>query len=260
MARRRWFSKLLLFLLLLILLGVVAANVWRLSFETPEKVHGSVVRVRNAFSDFYAAKNGSRVLLFDAGTDPFGRALDGLLKEMSSKRDDVSDVFLTHGHGDHFAGALVLKQTRIHAGAKDEEMVASPLSAVPFGAKLVASILFPLPGGIKVTDPLEGPSQVPVGAGQSVQAIPFPGHTPGSYLYLWEGVLFVGDSLNLKEGKLEPAVPPVTVDVEQNRASIVGLKATLGNAKVETICTAHGACTPKGQAMKMLDELVARIK
>src|SRR5260221_10261949 len=41
---------------------------------------------------------GSHVIFFDTGLDPEGRPIDALLKGLAATRDDVTDVFLTHGH------------------------------------------------------------------------------------------------------------------------------------------------------------------
>ena len=168
------------------------------------------MRVRNAYVDFYGAKNGARVLLFDAGTDPLGRGLDALLAKMGASRDEVTDVFLTHGHGDHLASASGFRNAKVHAGAKDAGLVDG--SDVPWKLR-IASLIQPS-ARVKVNNPLDGILAVDVGAAQTVKAFPVPGHTPGSYFYLWEKVLFVGDSIiyNEKQGELE--LPPDSFDYD----------------------------------------------
>ena len=44
---------------------------------------------------------------------------------------------------------------------------------------------------------------------QKVVALPFPGHTPGSYLFVFDGVLFVSDSIQISDGKLDFAMRAV---------------------------------------------------
>ena len=51
------------------------------------------------------------------------------------------------------------------------------------------------PQPVKVNDRLSDKVEIPVGGTQKVIAVAIPGHTPGSYAYYYEGVLFVGDSL-----------------------------------------------------------------
>src|SRR5882724_4259170 len=58
------------------------------------------VVVTNAMGiGLYAARvaPGPHVILFDAGLDPQGRPIDALLRALGAGRDDVTDVFLTHG-------------------------------------------------------------------------------------------------------------------------------------------------------------------
>src|SRR5579859_1257072 len=175
----RRFVKFLLFLFLLLVVGILGLNLFRLHFDNPEPVVGTVTRVRNAFVDFYAARNGARVLLFDAGTDPLGRGLDAVLTAMSASRDQVKDVFLTHGHGDHLGAASLLRAATVHVGAKDAGMVDG--SDVPLKMRIFGLLT---PGNsVKVDGPLDGKMDVNVGEGQTVKAIPVPGHTPGSYFF-----------------------------------------------------------------------------
>jgi glyoxylase-like metal-dependent hydrolase (beta-lactamase superfamily II) len=259
MARRgRLFAKLFLFVFLVTVVGVLGINLFRLTFHTPQPVRGSVTRVRNAFVDFYAAKNGARVLFFDAGTDPLGRGADAALKALGASRDEVTDVFLTHGHGDHLGAASLFRNARVHGGARDAALVDG--SEVPLKLKLMGLLQ---PGNaVKVTDPLDGKASIDVGAGQAVKAIPLPGHTPGSYLYLWDKVLFVGDSMNWNEKTqaLEPPPEFFSSDPAELRQSLAGLQKTLAGVDFERICTGHGGCTPPGEAKKRLDELIAKMQ
>lgn len=254
----RLFAKLLLFLILIAVLGILGLNLYRLNYQKPEPVVGTVVRVRNAFVDFYAAKNGARVLLFDAGTDPMGRALDALLLQDSAKRDDVTDVFLTHGHGDHTGAAPLVLNAKVHAGAKDAGIIDG--SDMPLMNRIF-SWLQPN-GKVRVSDPLDGATDVNVGAGQSVKAIPVSGHTPGSYFYLWEGVLFTGDSINLdaKTGQLVPAPSFTNSDSAELKRSLAGLNKTLAGIKFDRLCTGHGGCTTPAETKKLLDDLIKRMQ
>ena len=48
---------------------------------------------------------------------------------------------------------------------------------------------------VEASHRLEGKADIDVGNGEWVIAVPLPGHTPGSYVYLFDGVLFAGDAL-----------------------------------------------------------------
>jgi glyoxylase-like metal-dependent hydrolase (beta-lactamase superfamily II) len=250
-------AKLILFLLLVVVLGALAGNVYRLTYKPPDPVRASVTHVRNGFVDFYGAKSGGRVLLFDTGCDPLGRALDGLLEALHASRDNVTDVFITHGHPDHLGFASLMKGARLHAGQGDVTMIDGTAGMEPWWARPISWIQPVAPA--KITDGLSGPSLIQVGGGQVVRAIPLPGHTAGSYAFFWEGVLFVGDAVMYREGKLQPGPAFFTVDEEQGRRSLAGLPGALGGAKVEVICTGHSGCTPPGESKALLDDLVKRM-
>jgi glyoxylase-like metal-dependent hydrolase (beta-lactamase superfamily II) len=254
-AGRRLF-KFMFFLFLLLIVALLGANVFRLHFDQPQPVVGTVTRVHNAFVDFYAAKNGARVILFDVGTDPLGRALDGLLMSMSAGREEVKDVFLTHGHADHLGAASLLRAAKVHVGAKDAGLVDG--SDMPLKLRLMSLLQ---PGGtVKVDQPLEGVVDVNVGETQTVKAIPVPGHTPGSYFYLWEKVLFVGDTINYQKGALELPPESFNSDSAQLKQSLAGLDKTLKGLKFERICTGHGGCTPPAETKKLLDDLIKKMQ
>ena len=258
MARRgrRW---ILAFTVLFLILGtfVIVARLMRGHASPPEAV-GRITRERNLFTDLYAAKAGGGVILFDAGVDPEGGALDRLLAALSAKRDDVRDVFLSHGHFDHVAAAPVCTKAKIRVGAPDVEFMAqrAPMIA-PVAGKLLNAV-FPVPPVI-ATDPLIGRVEIPVGD-EKVLAIPTPGHTPGSYVFVFDGVMFAGDSMVIDGNKLGFCMGPFSVDVPGNKKAIAALGEALGGVEVHTVCTGHMGCTPPGKGKQMLADLIERAK
>jgi hydroxyacylglutathione hydrolase len=227
----------------------------RLASE-PEQLPNGVVRVRNAFTDMYGARAGDHVVLFDAGFDPEGRALDVLLRALNATRDDVSDVFLSHAHFDHVAAAPLCRRARIHIGAGDVEMLARRSRVEPAGVRLFDYGL--AAPAIEATNPLRGHTRVVLPDGSSVVAIPFPGHTAGSYVMLFRGVLFAGDAIRIANEHLECGLLPFTVDSAENRRSAARIMEWLGDRRVDFVCTGHQGCTPAGQAIGLLRELAER--
>lgn len=258
MARRgrRW---LLAFTILFLLLGtfVLVARLMRGSASPPEAV-GRITRERNLFTDLYAARAGGGIILFDAGVDPAGGALDRLLGSFPATRDDVREVFLSHGHFDHVAAAPVCKKAKIRVGAPDVEFMAqrAPMIA-PVAGKLLNAV-FPVPP-VYATDPLIGRVEISVGD-DKVLAIPTPGHTPGSYVFVFDGVLFAGDSMVIDGDKLGFCMSGFSVDPPLNHQSIAALADALAGVDVQTVCTGHMGCTPPGKGKQMLADLIARGK
>lgn len=203
---------------------------------------------------------GPHVIVFDTGLDPQGRPLDALLGALGASRDDVSDVFLTHGHFDHVAGVPLLPKARVHLGAGDVPMATGkqpPDALLPMAlAKAMQAAPVVVGAPITAAGPiaLEGAD-----AAKVVKAFPVPGHTAGSYVFLYDGVLIAGDIMVYKQGRLEP--PPRVFDPnpDQNKAAIRSLKTQLGEEPVDMVCTAHGGCTPKGLGRNLLDELISRV-
>jgi glyoxylase-like metal-dependent hydrolase (beta-lactamase superfamily II) len=215
---------------------VVGMRAMRSKHEAPALVKGRLFRLRNLIVDMYAARAGDKVILFDAGIDNDGPALDALLGALDATRDDVSDVFLTHGHFDHVTASPLCKKARIHVGAADVEMLAGRARTEPFMPRLLAKIL--PPGPIEADAPYHGRDEITLPDGGKVVAIPLPGHTPGSYVLVYDGVLIAGDSLQISDGKLTFADPMFAVDMDANRANVRALQVS----DIDTVCTGHQGC------------------
>jgi glyoxylase-like metal-dependent hydrolase (beta-lactamase superfamily II) len=243
--------------LLLLLLGAAALTLraMRGRHRAPEPVAGAsdVYRVRNLYVDLYGARAGKAVVLFDAGLDASGAPIDSLLIQMNAKRADVRGVFLTHGHPDHVAGAPLYPG--VLAGADDAALMRRQRGkGLRFARAMAAVIGIP---AVDATDLLVDRREIKIGD-QLIIALPFPGHTAGSFLYLFRGVLFVGDAFNFEKGAL--VLPPrkFTEDPDLARRSIAYLPAQLTGLTVKTICTGHGGCTPPEKTKALLADLVHR--
>jgi glyoxylase-like metal-dependent hydrolase (beta-lactamase superfamily II) len=257
--RRRALLWIWLGLFALLIVGITFLRLGRHKFAAPEPVRASVMRVHGQVSDFFAAKTADgRVLLFDTGADPEGRGLDALLATLKATREDVSDIFLTHGHGDHIAATPLCPRARVHGGIGDSDMMSKRGPIVPGFARFMGLVL-PTPP-VMLTDAFLDRAAVPVGGDGAVLEVPFAGHTPGSVLYLYDGVLFAGDSMNFDKDKLTPAFAPFSVDTKKNKENIAALPSLIKLDDVKVVCTAHGGCSPEAGTRRMLDEIVKKAK
>ncbi|HET9598287.1 MAG TPA: MBL fold metallo-hydrolase [Anaeromyxobacteraceae bacterium] len=203
----------------------------------------------------YGASSRDGVLLFDAGSDPEGRALERLLAAMGAGRERVTHVFLTHGHSNHVAGAAGFPRARVWGGGADGDLFAGrrrPLEPLQF-----VQSWFRSPPVITVTDPLEERTAVDVG-GAEVLAIPVPGHTAGSFAYLYGRTLFVGDVLHVDGGRFVHTTRFVGRDEEGTERSLLALVEAVRGLDFDRICTGHGGCTPAGDARALLQAFVGR--
>jgi len=205
----------------------------------------------------YLARIGDGAILFDTGADPQGRPVDALLARAGLDRLQVREIFLSHGHFDHIQGTRGLTNAKTHLGLSDIGLAAGTTAPEAIATKVLTLAMHGDP--VKVTDPISNRQTFPVGGGKSVIAIPVPGHTPGSYAFLYDGVLFAGDIMAYVQGRLDATPAMFDARPEENRAAIRSLKTQLVADPVETVCTAHSGCTPKGLGRNLLDDLITRV-
>jgi len=210
-----------------------------------------VMGVTNLFVDLYAARSEGALVLFDTGMDPRGRPIDRLLESLGASRADVTDVFLTHCHPDHVAGARLFPGARIHVGAADHPRLTGAVPPLRAAERWFRRIL-PTPN-VYPTDLHEGTKEVPIGRGSApVLVLAIPGDTPGACAFLFQQVLFVGDAFDFRGGRLRPAWNYATDDARQNLQSIAELPQRIEGLPLEFVCTAHGGPTPPGEARALL--------
>jgi glyoxylase-like metal-dependent hydrolase (beta-lactamase superfamily II) len=246
-----WLKLLGVVLVGLVVAGVVGARMMRGKFEPPSEIKPGIAQVDAGGALVVAARVGSKVVLFDAGMDEQGRALDALLRFMKASRADVSDIFITHGHPDHIAGVNLFPAARVHAGAADAGWMAGTERPTLLLPRIMTAIMPAV--SAPLTHPLEGPTEVKLEGGKVVRCLPAPGHTPGSYVYLYDGVLIVGDIMRFTSDHLAALPGPVNNNPEQNKQAVRALKPLLKDAQIDFVSTAHGGTTPPGQGRRMLD-------
>ncbi|MGZ4848706.1 MAG: MBL fold metallo-hydrolase [Halobacteriota archaeon] len=133
-------------------------------------------------------------ICFDTGIreEPIKQAFDAL----GYKPEHVEYVFLTHTDRDHVGGLNLFKNADVYLSIDEEQMV----------NKTTPRFL-----GFVHNRPLEKTYRLlndgdVVEAGETkIEALATPGHTPGSMSYLVnESILFAGDTLALRKGKVRP--------------------------------------------------------
>jgi len=247
------------FLVLVVLTAglVVTMRMRRGAFEKPEMLRPNVVRVRNLFTEVYGARVGDKIVLFDGGIDTVGTALDAVIAALGGKsRDEVSDVFLTHGHFDHVQMSPLCTRAAVHVGIRDTDMLAQKTRTEPLAARWFAKVL--PPPAIAANAAFIDRTEQTLPDGKKLVALPLPGHTPGSFLLIYDGIVFAGDSMQLSGGRLDFCMSSFSVDPKENRRNIARLKEQLGGITIDRVCTGHQGCTEAGKGAALLDELIAR--
>ena len=186
---------------------------------SPPAVH----RLGDDMVNFYIVEEPEGLVLIDSGLPAHWAALRDHLASSGAVPGDIKAVLLTHAHPDHLglaarvrreAGAAVwihgadaatlAAANPARAGASTERSIAGYLLRRPAATRLLLHLarsggFHPAP----VSDPevFETPTTLTRVPG-APEAVPIPGHTPGStaYVFRHHGVIFTGDALVSYDG------------------------------------------------------------
>ena len=206
---------------------------------------------------------GETVTLIDAGA-PGNRAFVlHQLRKLGRRAEDVERIILTHYHLDHRGAAGELRRLSgadiyIHASEapylRGELPYPNPVNrGVAPALAVVTDPLFAATRGSPLpTRELHDGEVIDVLGGLHV--LHCPGHTRGS-IVLWlrqEGLVFTGDTMGFRRGRLHEPEARVSEDPELARVSLERLAAV----DIDTICFSHFEPMPRG-GKRALEELAA---
>jgi len=192
--------------------------------------------------------------LIDSGTPGSAPRILAAIRTAGRDPGDLRRVVITHGHPDHAGSAAELAASGatilIHP-ADAGRMRATWRDAVrsPSRGAMFAAMTPPL----DAFEPIEDGDVLPILGG--LRVVHTPGHTPGSVcLYgARDRVLFVGDSLQRRFGRVSYASGLYSDDLAQARRSVKRLAAL----DVQTIVFSHFAALSEGAA-EVLAALASR--
>ena len=184
----------------------------------------------------HAILDGDGVSLIDTGYAGSLPRLTKALAELGRTVADVRRVICTHGHPDHAGGARALAQLGVEilihpADAANLDLSLRSAIRSPSRGRLFAAVTPPLPA----FTPLADGDVLPVLGG--LEVIHTPGHTPGSVCLFarQHGLLFVGDALQRRFGRVSPASGLYSDDPAVARTSLQRLTAL----DVKTLIFSH---------------------
>ena len=207
--------------------------------ETSENAAAGLVwqEVSFGFVSAYLLQRGSDVTIVDTGTGTTEEFESGLAT-LGSDWGNVTNVILTHSHGDHIGGlGAVIENApaaKAFAGGGDLDAIA----AGGFDAEQLT--------GLTDGDEVFG-----------LEVIATPGHTPG-HIAVFDaatGVLVAGDAINTSASEVTGPNPAFTTDMASANASVAKL---LQGRTITTALVGHGSPL-EGTAGESLARLAAEI-
>jgi len=204
-------------------------------------VHRLFTRVGRSF----LVEHRGVLSLVDTGTMKDPPRILNALEKLGRKPEDVRQILLTHGHGDHAGGAKQMHELTgapVFAGAADAEVIAGrapyEMAVAAWGRALYSNRLKSFPR-FEIDHPLGDRTEVESG----LEMIPAPGHTEG-HMAVWAPdleALFLGDSVwNLPN--LRESWKAFTPDREGNHESV----RRLADLPSESLWFGHGFTIERG--------------
>ncbi len=210
--------------------------------EIAPKVH----LVPNVIANPYLIVDADGLTLVDAGLPGNHKKILRYMSEHGYAPQDLRRIIITHSDFDHIGSLAAIKRAtgaRVYASPIESAAIASGKAsrALPRRRSVFRTLLSFVSRVVRATpvkaDEMLSEGQVlPVLGGLTV--LETPGHTPG-HISLFShstGVLFSGDSIVVRDGKLVGSVPANTWD--QAKATESVRKQAALNPKV--VCSGHG--------------------
>jgi glyoxylase-like metal-dependent hydrolase (beta-lactamase superfamily II) len=221
---------------------------------------GILMLENSGFSNAYLVEDSGGFVMVDAGVPGRGGAILAELKGRGIKPSAIKGIFLTHCHPDHIGNLSEIARSAgcasfIHR--HDAEIARGMAPMYKYRGLSGRAISFILDSMHRFAphpevEDLDGGSLLEILKGWKV--IHTPGHTPGSACLHHEdrGIIFVGDCLNNRAGRLKG---PVDFFAHEPERAWESVKA-VAELKPKTMLFGHGPAMSNG-ATGAISELLA---
>lgn len=211
--------------------------------RTPREIAPGVFWINGGAANLYLCAAADELSLVDTGMPRKQQLVFDLIHRLGRQPRDLRHILITHADLDH-AGSLAALQAatgaRIYAGAETAVYLQKGASPphLPRLAQLVLNRFLkypPVPGNLVET--IADGDELPIFGGLRVLATP--GHTLDHLAFFAPGcgVLFAGDALNTRNGRLQSSPPRITADPDAASRSAARLLALSPSC----IACGHGA-------------------
>ncbi|MEM7118226.1 MAG: MBL fold metallo-hydrolase [Chloroflexota bacterium] len=185
--------------------------------------------INGGSSNFYLGIDEDGLVLVDCGMPKREKLLWEKIESLGYQPVDLKHILITHADVDH-VGSLAAIQAASGAKVYASEQTAvllpegrSPKHMPWFAQFIIDTFMrYGKVSADKLTIVQDG-ELLPLLGG--IQVLATPGHTLDhlSYFNPLSGVLFAGDALNTRNGRLQATDPRITVDVPASRQSVIKL-------------------------------------
>jgi hydroxyacylglutathione hydrolase len=194
----------------------------------------------------YLARVPGGVIAIDLGWWGAERAVRRALRQLRASPGDVTDVFITHSHRDHVGAWRLVRGSRFHLAEGERAAFTGERGHrgwIPRAAERVRRSDLPRHGEAEVRT-FSRDTTFTFGA-DTLHAYVVPGHTAGSAVYLFRGILFLGDAATYTRwGGFAPARRGFSDDPAAAARNLRALWSRIPAARVRYVCTAHAKCSP----------------
>lgn len=185
---------------------------------------------------------GKEIILVDTGQMWQGKGILKELSDMNIKLEDIKHIVLTHHDLDHIGNCAMLQRlTKAKLWAASEDIPYIKGSKDRPGIKKLFSRVF------KVEKPDNVQAYNKNTKIDDIEIIPSPGHTPGHVCILYKDVLFAGDLVDSRKGKLRP-YPNMNWDEELLMKSI----KNIWQIPFKWVCPAHGRAIERDNLLETI--------
>jgi glyoxylase-like metal-dependent hydrolase (beta-lactamase superfamily II) len=189
---------------------------------------------------------GSTLTLVDTGMPGSEEAILAYIDSLGLDAGDLARMVITHHHLDHVGGIAAMKRRTaalVLAHPDDAGLISGEQSPPPASSPLMRFLFWLVAPLMPTLEPV--PVDVTVQDGERLDllggatVVHVPGHTPGSIALHFpsEGLLFCGDTIDHRRGRLGPPPKPFTEDMDQALASI----RRMSELEFDVLCPGHGA-------------------
>lgn len=199
-----------------------------------------------------------KVYLVDSGTAGSERQIEGFLRRLGRKAEDVGGIFLTHAHPDHIGTAALLRERfgcPVYASAGEKpwiEDIDRQFQERPIPSFYsLAGRSCPVDGCLADGDAVHPEPRL------EFAAIATPGHSQGHTAYRAGQALFIGDAVPVKDGI------PIFTDEQATRETLARLGRLVREEGIAACYPAwNGICDACAMQAKLeeAEALVDRLK